>query len=159
MNCAKFFTFLLLAGSLVFVSCEKDKDIDAKQPDKILTSGTWKLTALTVDPAIDWFGTSVTNVYSQLPTCTKDDLTTFQSNGTVNFDEGPSKCSTNDPQTFTGLWALSNDKKTISITLNGETESWKINQLSSSSVQVDYEQEDEYGSGLTYTFTATYTKQ
>lgn len=159
MTFSKFFSLLLLAGSLAFVSCEKDKDIDADQPDKILTSGTWKLTALTVDPAIDWFGTSVTNVYAQLPACSKDDLTTFQSNGTVKFDEGTSKCNTNDPQTVTALWALSNDQKTISVTMNGETESWKINQLSKTTVQVDYEQEDEDGSGLTYTFTATYTKQ
>ena len=89
---------LMTALTLLTTSCKKDDDV-APDKTKILTSGSWQLSAMTVDPAIDWFGTPVTNVYSQLPACVKDDLAIFKTNGNVNYDEGASKCDPNDPQT------------------------------------------------------------
>ncbi len=147
---------MLLATALVLPGCKKDED--KQNREDMLTSGSWKLTAMTVDPAIDWFGTQVTNIYAQLPTCVKDDLTIFENTGKVKFDEGATKCDPSAPQTLQGLWTLSVDEKTISITDEEGTESWEIVEMSNSQIKVEYEAEDE-DLGVTYTFSATYTKQ
>jgi|GEM_PF-6031391 len=70
-----FVAMLSLLATFNMTSC-KDDDV---QPDQtqLLTGGNWKLTAFTSDPAFEWFGTPVTNIYAQLPACIKDDLTTF----------------------------------------------------------------------------------
>ncbi|MBK8565841.1 MAG: lipocalin family protein [Saprospiraceae bacterium] len=142
-----------LLAILSMTSCEKDKDKESTSD--ALTGGNWKLTALTSDPAIDWFGTPVTNVYAQLPACIKDDITIFKTNGTVNFDEGVSKCETNDPQTTSGTWALSADEKVLSVTTDGETESWSIENLEGKNFKATYEVTQD---GLTYTFTVGYKR-
>ena len=44
--------------------------------------------------------------------CTKDDLVTFNANGTITDDEGPTKCDPDDPQTTTdGTWTLTDNTK------------------------------------------------
>jgi len=60
-----FVAMISLSAPFNLISC-KDDDV---QPDKtqLLTSGNWKLTAFTSDPAFEWFGTPVTNIYGQLP--------------------------------------------------------------------------------------------
>ncbi len=134
-------------------SCKKDND-DVKKAE-ILTGGNWQMTALTTDPAYDWFGTPVTNIYAQLPACIKDDLTVFKTNGTVNFDEGVSKCDPNAPQTTSGTWAFSTDEKVLSVTQDGDTESWNIEELKDNTFKAHYEITED---GLTYTFTVTFKK-
>ncbi len=148
-----FVAMLSLLATFNMTSC-KDDDV---QPDQtqLLTGGNWKLTAFTSDPAFEWFGTPVTNIYAQLPACIKDDLTTFKPSGTVNFDEGPSKCDPNDPQTTSGTWALSADETVLSVTSDGETESWEIEDLKKDTFQANYKVTQE---GVTYTFTVTFKK-
>lgn len=140
---------------LIATGCKKD-DKPATDQTALLTGGSWQLSAMTVDPAIDWFGTPVTNVFSQLPACFKDDITIFKSNGTVNYDEGASKCSVNDPQTTSGTWAFNPEQTILSITSDGETTSWDITSLTSSTFKADYEVTEE---GITYTFSVAYTKK
>lgn len=144
-----------LFALFIATGCKKD---EPATPDReaLLTTGAWKLSAMTVDPAIDWFGTPVTNVYPQLPGCLKDDLTIFKANGTVNYDEGPSKCSPNDPQTTSGTWTFNPEQTVLSITADGETTSWDITDLTGSRVVADYEITEE---GITYTFSVTYSRQ
>ena len=142
--------------ALLFATgCKKD---DPVTPDReaLLTGGAWKLSAMTVDPAIDWFGTPVTNVFPQLPACLKDDLTIFKTNGTVNYDEGASKCSPNDPQTTSGTWTFNPAQTVLSITTDGETTSWDIKNLTSTTVGAEYEITEE---GITYTFLVSYSRQ
>lgn len=143
--------------SITFVSCEKDKD---NKPDNagLLTEKNWKISAATIDPAIDWFGngTLVTNLYAQWDPCSKDDLVIFSKNGTVKFDEGLTKCFPNDPQTVTGLWAFNTDKTVISITQDGDTESWEVVELTKDKMIVEYKEVNE---GITYTITGTFKKQ
>ncbi|MEZ4933028.1 MAG: DUF5004 domain-containing protein [Saprospiraceae bacterium] len=158
MKSISFKALLAMVGlfALLFTtSCKKD---DEATPDKtkILTGGSWHLTAMTVDPAIDWFGTPITNVFSQLPTCVKDDLAIFKTNGTVNYDEGPSKCDPNDPQTTSGTWAFNTDETILSITSEGETESWDISALTKDTFKAVYQQVEE---GITYTFSVTFEKK
>ncbi|HMQ63863.1 MAG TPA: DUF5004 domain-containing protein [Flavilitoribacter sp.] len=151
----KILAVLVTALTLLTTSCKKDDDI-APDKTKILTSGSWQLTAMTVDPAIDWFGTPVTNVYSQLPACVKDDLAIFKANGTVNYDEGASKCNPNDPQTTTGTWTFNTDQTVLSITQDGETESWNVSDLGGSSFKANYQVVQE---GITYTFSVVFSKK
>jgi Lipocalin-like domain len=145
-----------LLATLGMTSCEKDKDDAKPNNTKVLTGGNWQLSALTSDPAIDWFGTPVTNVYAQLPACVKDDITVFKTGGTVNFDEGASKCEASDPQTTSGTWAFNTDETIISVTQDGETESWNIEDLKNSTFKARYEVDIE---GLNYTFSVTFTKK
>lgn len=142
-----------ILATISMTSCEKDKD----KPDntEVLTGGAWRVTALTSDPAFDWFGTPVTNIYAQLPACLKDDNTVFKTNGTVNFDEGPSKCEPSDPQTTSGTWAFSTDEKVLSVTTDGETESWNIESLEDKTFKAHYETTVEE---LTYTFTVVFKR-
>ncbi len=118
--------FALALVSFTFTSCEEDDKDDAKaDKTNVLVEKQWKAIAITVDPAIDLFGsgTPITNVYAQLPACSKDDVTIFRKNGTVAFDEGGSKCAAKDPQTRTGLWTFNTDQTILSVTEDGETQS------------------------------------
>ena len=116
------------------------------------------MTSFTSDPAISYSGTSITNIYAQLPTTTKDDIFSFTNDGKYNFEEGATKANNNDPQIYqTGTWSLSSDEKFIIIvdSSDGSSENYKIIQLTGSSLQwsVDY---TDSTSGLTYTFTQTF---
>jgi hypothetical protein len=68
--------------------------IRIKSKTELLT-GSWKLTDAV---------SGGSNVFSQQPACSKDDVFTFLANGTATIDEGPTKCSTTDPQTRTTTW-------------------------------------------------------
>ncbi len=150
--------FALALVGIAFTGCKKDKDETKADKTGMLAEKNWKMTAATIDPAIDWFGngTLVTNLYAQLPVCTKDDLTIFRKNGTVAFDEGTAKCEPNDPQTRSGLWSFNTDQTIVSVTDDGETDSWEIIELTKEKLKVDYTIVDE---GLTYTITSTFMKQ
>ncbi len=147
--------FALTMVAVAFTGCKEDKDDNKADKTSMLVEKQWQATAFTIDPAIDWFGngTLVTNIYAQLPACAKDDLTIFRKNGTVAFDEGSSKCSANDPQTRSGLWTFNPDQSVISITEDGETDSWNILEFSNDRIKVEFTVEDE---GITYTLTSTY---
>ncbi|HMO40899.1 MAG TPA: lipocalin family protein [Saprospiraceae bacterium] len=150
----KHFTLVLLVLTVALASCKKDKN----DPDRVdlLVEKQWRTTALTIDPAIDWFGngTLVTNIYAQLDQCDRDDITIFRKNNTVEFDEGPTKCNPNDPQTVTGTWAFNPDKTILSVTLGGSTTSYIIKEMTDKRILADYE---ERFLGVTYTLSATFT--
>lgn len=147
------FCALLLS---IFAACKKDPV--APQPEDLLANKSWVMTSMTVDPAIDWFGTGVqvSNIYAQLPSCAKDDLVLFEKNNVVKFDEGGTRCSPTDPQTKTASWTLSADKKTITVVEDGEAESWSIQKLTSSEFALTFQVVD---SGITYTLSIGYQKQ
>ncbi|MGZ8551350.1 MAG: hypothetical protein ACXWV2_11835, partial [Chitinophagaceae bacterium] len=52
------FTALLLVmtGAITFQACKKDKKDSTKTKTELITTGTWKITAQTVNPALDWDG-------------------------------------------------------------------------------------------------------
>lgn len=148
---------MLLFASLLLLltSCEKDKD-EVVDKSNLLTAGHWQITGLNVEPAIDWFGTPVTNVYSQLPACVKDNLTIFKPNGIINYDEGPSRCDPNEPQTTTGTWAFNIDQTILSLTTDGETESWNLTILDNQNIKADYQ---IFEDGINYTFSIQLSKK
>lgn len=151
-------TSLLMIGLLVLVafSCKKDSE---SKTDK-LTGKWWINTAMTIDPAINIGGTPITDLWGQVPACSKDDIQKFESNGVYTFDEGTTKCSTNDPQTTTGTWSFNSDETVVSVTTTGangtETYSYTIVSLDSDKLVAKFSEVADYGSGpLTYTYTVT----
>ena len=152
-------TSVLMIGLLVLIafSCKKDKS--ESNTDK-LTGKWWVNTSMTIDPAINLGGTLITDLWSQIPACTKDDMQKFESGGVFTFDEGATKCSTNDPQTTTGTWAFNSDETVVSVTTVGangtETYSYTIVKLDSDKMTAKFSEVQDYGSGpLTYTYTIT----
>ena len=132
---------LLLLVALVFTfnSCKKDKDevVTPKTKTQLLCGKNWKITAATVDPAIDWNGSGAVsaNLYNQLQTCEKDGINVYNSNGTYTSDEGASKCDVSDPQTVTGTWVFNTNETTLVLSYS------------------------EVINSVNYTVTATFTKQ
>ena len=111
---------LILAMVIAFSSCKKDSDtaeIISTTPTEYLTAGSWKITAMTIDPGVDiGNGILLTDVFSLLDACEKDDLMVFNTNGTITADEGVLKCNPDSPQTSNdGSWSLSSDNKTLTI--------------------------------------------
>ena len=101
-------TLVTVASSLVFTSCKKDKD-DPKPKSKteLLTAKNWRLSAAT-----SVIGPITIDVYAAQDACDKDDFLKFNTNKSLIFDEGLTKCDLRDPQSITGAWDLTvNDTK------------------------------------------------
>ena len=102
---------LLLAAALG--SCKKDNETTPATASKadMLAAKSWRISAQTSTYTIN--GTPiVTNEYSSMTACEKDNFLKFNANKTAVFDEGASKCDPSDPQTQNGTWELTaNDTK------------------------------------------------
>ncbi|MDX1955082.1 MAG: lipocalin family protein [Chitinophagaceae bacterium] len=96
--------YLLLATlALPILSCQKEGD-PPKTRTELLASGAWKLQSATAN------GSDVT---SQVPTCNKDNETTFQSNGTGNLLEKANVCSPSNETNFT--WSFQNNETELAL--------------------------------------------
>jgi len=107
-----------ISGGVVSLSCNKDDNYNDQTPPtktELLAAGPWKRTALTSNPAYDWNanGVSSTDVLSIIFPCEKDNFDTFNTNGTVETNEGPTKCDASDPQTWTATWVLTDNETKI----------------------------------------------
>lgn len=109
-----FSTLLLVMTVMIIVSCKKDKDDDSsgKTKTELLTTGSWKLTAYTSNPGQDWDGNGSieTNIFNVMDACEKDGYSTFNTNGTVENNEGPLKCDALDPQSETNSWSFADNE-------------------------------------------------
>lgn len=144
--------FLAIA-TVSLSGCKKDDD-DSKTD--MLTDKNWKMTALTVDPPLNVGGTMISNVYPQIPACQQDDLTIFNDNGTVTFDEGSTKCDPADPQSTQGTWTWNTDETILSITDGGITESYTVVSLNNDVMVATF---TDNSSGIVETYTVTFTAQ
>jgi len=104
---------ILIVAAIAFISCKKDNS-ESKQKTKteLLTTGSWKRTALISNPAYDWYGdgTFATDVLSVMKPCELDNLDTYRPNGIWELNEGPTKCDQGDPQTWTLSWAFADNE-------------------------------------------------
>jgi len=131
----------------------------AKTKTDYLTESSWKLKALTVSPAINISGTAITDWFSQLDACDKDDTEKYNTNGSFSVDEGTTKCDPNDPQTTTGTWVFNPDQTILTVTYKGTSTSYNISDLNASTFKGTYTVKENNGSGeLNYTYTFTYGK-
>lgn len=114
-------SIIVIVILISFSSCKKDSDTpveDTTTPTELLTAGNWLTTAITINPGVDiGNGVILTDLFSQLDACEKDDLLIFNTNGTVTADEGAVKCDANDPQSVNdGTWTISSDYQTLTLT-------------------------------------------
>ena len=110
---SKFFTLILIVSFMVTTACKKEAIPPTNT--ELLTGRTWKMTGLTVDPALPFKtgGPAVSNWYSQLSTCSTDDTYKFNSTS-YSFEEGPNKCNQNDPTIWeSGTWSFNSTEKVI----------------------------------------------
>jgi hypothetical protein len=102
---------LALLGGLS--SCGDDGADPTPTPKKtaseLLMAKSWKITAATEKEG----SKPAENIYTQQPACFRDNLYKFQTNAAFVLDEGATRCDQDDPQTMTGVWALSNNDKTL----------------------------------------------
>ncbi len=159
---------LTLTSTILLTSCKKEEKEPEPTPaptpapapaqtnTQKITGKAWKTTAATVDPAYNVGGTMITDWYSQMPACSKDDLMTLNSNGTYTEDEGASKCDPSDPQVTTGTWVWNSNETIITITENGASYNYEIVQNDGTTLK--YKQSEIIG-GINYVLTVTCQKQ
>lgn len=90
---------------LTLVSCEKDNDSQPSRSEN-LTSGGWKFEKATAGGF---------DVSSQVPSCYKDNVITFQTGGTGTVTEGADVCVPPADPTFT--WSLQNNDTELNLSL------------------------------------------
>jgi hypothetical protein len=105
-------TLFLVAimGVLFFTQCKKDKDKPAGGVNSsFLVGKKWQIKAITVTPGIDVGQPElVTDLFSIMPACVKDNFTTYHADGTAVEDEAANKCA-GTAQTRTYNWKLKDD--------------------------------------------------
>jgi len=155
-----FSILVLLIVSIVILtanSCKKDED--EKSKTDLLTAGYWKFTAMNINPAIEFNGLEYSDLFGLMPNCSKDDLVKYNTDGSVIYDEGASKCDEGDPQTETGTWTFSADETKITETYDGESFTYNVVEITDSNLKISYSEEADYGNGTqTYTITVTAVK-
>jgi len=144
---------ILIAATITSVSCKKDVG-QSKQKTKteLLTAASWKKTALTSNPAYDWYGDGnyTTDILSIMKVCQADDFDTYRSDGTGDVDEGPTRCDQSDPQAWTFTWAFADNE--TKLVFDGFNE-FNIVELTETTLKVGLTFEE---SGVTYTQEETY---
>ena len=138
------------------VSCKKDDDSPASKTD-LITGKNLVVTAMTVNPGIEYGGIEYTDFFAIMPACSKDDVTVFNTDGTATFDEGATKCDAGDPQTTSGTWQFQDNETKLQVVSDGDTEIFNIVELTSSKLKISYEIVEDFGNGdETYTYTITF---
>jgi hypothetical protein len=147
--------FLLACFFVVVVSCQKDENKNdnntTKSKTELLTAGTWKYIGATISPAYDYYGdgTLTTDIFSIMKDCEKDDFEVYKTNGTWEYNEGPSKCDPSYPQIFSLSWNFADNE--AKLMLGGDEHS--ILELSVNRLKLKYSFED---AGVVYTEEDTY---
>ena len=100
-----FLVAVTLAG-IATVGCKKDKDVE-EPPSTVdlITSTTWKIDTIGFDENKD--GQIDGALPGGLAGCQKDNIITFSSDSAGIFDEGATRCSTDDAQSTPFNWTLS----------------------------------------------------
>lgn len=144
---------ILIAATITAASCKKQVS-DSKQKTKteLLTAGSWKKTALTSNPAYDWYGDGdyTTDILSVMKVCEANDFETYRSDGTGNVDEGPTRCDQSDPQTWPFTWAFADNE--TKLVYDGFNE-FNLVELTETTLKVSVTFQEN---GVTYTQEETY---
>jgi PKD repeat protein len=105
---------------------------------EIIAAGPWKITGIK-----QFDGTTTTDVYFQMDNCDKDDIYSFQANGSWTNEEGATKCDSNDPTIIdSGTWTLSSDGTVFKV----DDEEWTfVNPLTPSAMKISFDDTDANG--------------
>jgi hypothetical protein len=148
----------LLLVAFVTFSCKKDDDgkesenAKTKTNTELLTNGSWKLSGATISPPIEVVpGFPISNWYSFIENCEKDNLIFYRADGSGNDDEGPTKCDPDDPQTDEFTWSF-NAAQTVLTQSYGpdDTEELALIELTETSLKLSLMEEID---GRVYTIT------
>ncbi|WP_126246882.1 lipocalin-like domain-containing protein [Chitinophaga rhizosphaerae] len=101
------------------VSCSKKKKDEAGPSGNVasmLVGTKWRLTAQTINPAVDVTGDEVpdSDMFAFMPECAKDDYVVFSTGGVYQLFEGQKKCT--ETQEPPGNWVLYNSDKSLRVT-------------------------------------------
>lgn len=92
-----FLIVLITASLLLFNACKKSSSAPkSKTNTQLISNGSWRLISATIPG-----GGSVRNF---LEDCQKDNIYTFNADGSGSGDEGTLKCNAGDPQTAPFTW-------------------------------------------------------
>ena len=150
------FIALVLVGS--FTGCKKDNDDDKpKTKTELLTAKNWRLSAAVASGVYQGVSFSQDG-YADMEPCEKDDFLKFNSDKTLIYDQGPTKCDDTaaDPQTDQGAWDLNSDQTKLLLSDSGGGASFGLDilELTASTLKVEYSESDTDG---TYKYTLTYS--
>ena len=95
--------------SLIFVSCKKDEDDEPVTPTKENLTGSFKKTGHVV-AGVNIFNNSDPSM-NMYEACERDDIYTFNANGTYTRTEGGAVCTPS--RTENGTWSLSGSTMTV----------------------------------------------
>lgn len=141
---------LFFATLMICVSCKKDgpestDNPSVLTPEQMIIHKNWVMYAFTANPAINWDanGYMVTDIFSELPQCERDNGMFFSDTGYYNLNEGLTLCNENDTQIYqTGTWQLTVNTDTLILTPAGgcctKPGVLKIHFLSSSEMILGY---------------------
>ena len=118
----------LAVAAMSFVACKKDAS-----PEELLTGeACWAQVKSEIynDAISQWEN-------DPIEACSIDDCTKFNSDKTLAFDEGATKCDPNDPQTSVGSWSLSADGQVLTISQDGISLPFTVTELSSSKMVLE----------------------
>lgn len=104
-------------------------DTGGSSKTQMLTAKTWKTLSLQINPAIDadGNGTTETDITQFYDVCMLDNFYQFNSNLAYTYDEGPTKCDPNAPQTpESGTWAWNTGETQITLTVPEGTYSLEV---------------------------------
>jgi len=140
-----FIVLLATCTALSFASCKKE---DAASKKELLTTGTWKVVALTAQA-----GPVTYDLYKEMDDCDKDDYLTFKPDGVIEYNAGATKCEEDDAQVETGTWKFTDNETKLVMGEGEEKQEATILSLTKSELKVST---TETESGITATVIATF---
>ena len=129
--------FAVLIFTLAFASCD---NIEIDLPiNSDLADTQWELVSFIIE---DDNGTNET--IGDMEPCELDNVLVFNSNSTFAFDEGLTKCDTDDPQIQDGgIYVLSDDQTGLVLTIDDEVTGMKVLELSETTLKLQLDESDD----------------
>lgn len=138
--------------SLFIGGCKKEETTTVKSKTELLCAHYWKAVSLTVNPPLDIDGAPVSDLFATFDDCIKDDLIKFNTDKTMIFDEGATKCDPASDQTSSGTWTFNSDE---TILTDDEDEDFILVDLNESFLKLKMVSNID---GVDYTYSITYQK-
>ncbi|MEO8769079.1 MAG: lipocalin family protein [Ferruginibacter sp.] len=142
---------ILIAGSFLMLSCKKDRRYADTTTLPLLENKNWKLTA-----KLDIFYNQ--DIYPDIDTCKRDDLYTFNEDGSLTVNNNHTKCNTTESQVFGGNWTYNSDIKELMYYSEHDSQNVSLTISSISDNTLVGFQHITIGS-IRYTFAWTFSKQ
>jgi hypothetical protein len=118
---------------------------------EMLVSKNW---VMTDQVRYDYYNGTTTNLFAGYPACKTDNFMRFDVNNQLSLNEGPTKCSSSDPQAIQGSWNLNYSSLYLNSPAGNTT--LYIQELSATRLVT---RENVYNTGYQASVTSTYVAQ